>query len=61
MIHKGTDLSVPFLSHFFHKNMEFLWNFGCVFAVGVPVRRGNEPWGVGEKAQNVEIKIMENI
>ena len=57
--------------------MEFLWNFGGVFAVGVPVsrgspkrslvalgvlvRRGNEPWGVGEKAQNMETKIMEKI
>lgn len=41
--------------------MEFLWNFGCVFAVGVPVRRGNEPWGEGEKGQKVDIVIMENV
>ena len=29
--------------------------FGCVFAVGVPVRRGHEPWGVGEKGQIMEV------
>ena len=34
--------------------------FGCVFAVGVPVRRGNEPWGVGEKGQIMEFVIMES-
>ena len=36
---------LPFLLHFFHKNMEFLWNFGYIKI---------------KKASKVEIKIMES-
>ena len=38
--------------------MEFLI---LMMPLGVPVRRGYEPWGVGEKGQNMEIVIMEKI
>ena len=57
--------------------MELLWNFRCVnaprgprsrgspkcslVASGVLVKRGYEPWGVGEKGQIMEFVIMENI
>jgi len=31
LIPKGNEFSLfPFLLHFFHKNMEFLWNFGYI-------------------------------